>query len=710
MFLRFNEESQKLFILSLKEKNMLNDLYIGTEHIFLAILSMNNNYICKLLNDYGIYYDNFLAFFNKKKNDKTSNDFLFTPLMKDIISNLSGVDKKEVVINDIIYEILSHSNSKVNLVLKSMNVNVKDIVRKLNINSKKKKSNNKMILNEIGLNLNDKCSNDNELLLGRDNELDNIIEILCCKNKNNPLLIGDAGVGKTAIVEELARRIEKGNVPYQLKNKKIFSLSMSSLVAGTKYRGEFEEKINKLIAEVENCDDIILFIDEIHTLVGAGGADGAIDASNILKPSLARGTVKIIGATTNEEYKKYFSDDKALSRRFKNIYIKEPNCEETKDILKGIKSLYEDFHNVFIPDDIIDKIIFYSDKYISNRKFPDKAIDILDEICVLSSFSFNHIFDKVNVLEKELDNIVTLKNKSLIMSDYKMAKKYSYDESSIKLQILNLKKNYYKKNKRNIVKEEFLLRVMERKTNIPFYSFKYNNKKYIELVKKYKKDSLFDNNIISLIKRYYINFYNNILNNYFGNCLYIESSSDNLNNFFIDEMIHKFFLDKNKIYIDLNNYRSIDDLLRDSNFLSNIKNNIFSIIIVKNFNECVGSIKEFFNDIINNGYYLDNNNDKYELRSNIFIFSSLRCSSSLGFNNSFKNNNNLINLNSISKTKLKNKISNLSEGIYLSSKDLTTICDNITNGSYAFDNIDFLIKKEIYKFRNNLNKNRTIMV
>ena len=213
------------------------------------------------------------------------------------------------------------------------------------------------------------------------NTFERVLEILSRRGKNNPILIGDAGVGKTAIVEELARRIVNDDVPLSLRGKRIISLDMASSVAGTKYRGEFEERINKIIKELEENDDIILFIDEVHTLVGAGGAEGAIDASNIFKPALARGKIRCIGATTTSEFKKYIEKDSALERRFQKVLIKEPDGKTVKDILLNLKNIYEAYHNVNISDEIIDLIISLSNKYIYNRYEPDKSIDILDEVC-----------------------------------------------------------------------------------------------------------------------------------------------------------------------------------------------------------------------------------------------------------------------------------------------------------------------------------------
>lgn len=719
MFLRFSEDAQKLFLLSLKEKNKLNDSFIGSEHIFLGLLSMNNNYICKILNDAGVFYDKFLSFFEKKKDGDNSNYFIFTPLMKDILSSLSTVKKNEVGVVDVVLEILCSSNSKVNLALRKMNINIKDIMKSINSNNKKKKGFNRGILNEIGINLNEKCSNDNEVILGRDKELNMIIEILCCKNKNNPILIGEAGVGKTAIVEELARRVARGDVPYKLKNKKIYSVAMSSLVAGTKYRGEFEEKINKLILEVENNDDVILFIDEVHTLVGAGGADGAIDASNILKPSLARGNIKIIGATTNDEYKKYFANDKALSRRFKTVYIKEPNSEETKDILKGIKNIYEEYHNVVIPNAIIDRIVYYADKYIQNRKFPDKAIDILDEVCVLSSFVFDKSYEIINSLDKEVNEIINLKNKALIIGDYKTAMKCSCDEKKLQSKISKVQLDYYQSNRKNIVLEKTLLQVMERKTNIPFYSYKYEYNKFMIPFKKYKSNSIFMDNINNKINTFTLNFFSNIINHCFNNSLYIETSDNNKNNYFIDEYLNSFFKEVNVINIDINNFRNVDDLLGNDNycnekdnFINMIKNNYLSVVVISNYDNSDLSIKEFFNNINSYGYYINKNNEKIDFSNVLFIYNILNNNKTIGFNDKEVkiDNNCYINIDSLSRNKLKKRINKLIGTECLSNKNLNIIINRILSNSSYLNNLDFFIKKELVNKELNLNKNRTIRV
>ena len=239
----------------------------------------------------------------------------------------------------------------------SMGIDLDEMMNEFEIRLVSKKKSKKLLLDEFGIDLNKKALN-NEIdpVCGRDKEIKRVIEILSRRTKNNPLLIGDAGVGKTAIVEELARKIVNGDVPNSLKLKRIISVDMASLVAGTKYRGEFEERIRKIISEVENNDEIILFIDEIHTIVGAGGAEGAIDASNIFKPALARGKIKVIGATTKDEYKSTIEKDKALERRFQVVDVEEPSKEDVLNILYNLKDIYASYHHVIVDDAILENM------------------------------------------------------------------------------------------------------------------------------------------------------------------------------------------------------------------------------------------------------------------------------------------------------------------------------------------------------------------
>ena len=704
MFLSFNEESQKMLLLSLKEKNKLNDTHIGSEHIILSLLTMKNNSICKIFNECGIYYNNFFSVQKKKDDLINDNYYLFTPLINDIFLKLSKVKKDEVTIKDIIIEILSNSNSKVVYMLKILKVDITSLIKKINVNYKIKKKTNKTILKELGVNL---CDLDSDLnVIERENEIKEILEILCCKNKNNPILIGEAGVGKTAIVEELAKRISKGLVPNNLINKKIYSLSMSSLVAGTKYRGEFEEKINKLIEEVEEDEDIILFIDEIHTLVGAGGADGAIDASNILKPALARGKIKLIGATTTEEYNKYILNDKALNRRFKKVNIDEPSKEKVKKILLGIKHDYEKYHNVMIDNSLIDKIIYFCDIYLNDKKYPDKAIDILDEVCVLSLFEEkNNTFKN---LDNEIKKVIRLKNESLIIKDYKSAIKYSHDEKRLHNELSKYNKKNIKRKNNIKVLDKYLLKIMERKVNIPFYSIKYDNNFLKEKINKFKNITFFDEDVYCKIKE----ITNNIYFNLSSNCLYnkIDFYSE-IDTKYIDAYIDCFFPNINVINLDISNYRCIDELVND-NFLNKINKCNFFVMNISNFDICDNSIKQFFKDIKKDGYYIDKNNKKYCFDKGLFIFNNKSINNDVGFNkNKSCSLDNSIIVKNYSSKRLKAKIKDIciKKGLNFDEDFISKVLIEVEKDNNV-DRIDYYISKLMRKNIIKSNRNRTIKV
>lgn len=312
MFGNFNEDARKVIKDAKKEMYELKHPYVGSEHLFLSILKNSKN-ISEKLKEYNLTYETFkneiidIIGIGKEEN----NWFLYTPLLKRIIENAIINSKEnnngEVTVEHLFSSLLEEGEGIAIRVMLGMNINLDELYNTFSYKLvNKKKKNKKLLIEELGVDLNKKALN-NEIdpVIGRDKEIKRILEILCRRTKNNPLLIGHAGVGKTAIVEELSRLISIGDVPRCLKNKRIISLDMASTVAGTKYRGEFEERVRKILKEIEENDDIILFIDEIHTLVGAGGAEGAIDASNIFKPALARNKIKCIGATTIEEYKKY---------------------------------------------------------------------------------------------------------------------------------------------------------------------------------------------------------------------------------------------------------------------------------------------------------------------------------------------------------------------------------------------------------------------
>lgn len=415
----YTMELKRMLNYSEIEAKNLNDKYIDSHHYILSLLKHDKN-INNVFKKYNITYNSFLCEVKKSKIEKGFIN-IYSLNLKKIIDCACYYNKNEKKIRvdnyNCILSLLKNDESQTINILNKMNVNVSLLYKEF-----KKQNNNKtnLYIKEIGVDLNLKAKlNEFDKTIGRKKEIQRLIEILARKNKNNPILIGEAGVGKTAIVEELAKKIVSNNVPNFLKNTTIISVNISSLVSGTKYRGDFEEKLNKIIKELEDNKKIIMFIDEIHTLVGAGGAEGAIDASNILKPALSRGNIKCIGATTINEYKKYIEKDKALDRRFQKIYIEEPNNKETLTILKRIKKDYEKYHNVKVNDNVLEKIVYLSKKYINDRKEPDRSIDILDEICAKAE-----VKNKNDILckqKKELEKIITKKHNAIKTKDYKTA-------------------------------------------------------------------------------------------------------------------------------------------------------------------------------------------------------------------------------------------------------------------------------------------------
>ena len=439
MFSRFSEEAQKALILAKAEMNNLRHPYVGSEHLLLAILSMKDLELTKALASYNITYEVFKKELIKIVGvGKEANEwFLYTPLLKRVIETaiLNGKEKGEVEVsvNELLLAILEEGEGVAIRLLIGLNIDVDEIYNCISKDSKviNKAIHKKLLVEEFSVNLNKKVvSNEVDPVVGRDEEIKNLIEILCRRGKNNPLLIGEAGVGKTAIVEELARRIVDGNVPKLLKGKTILSLPMANLVAGTKYRGEFEERVSKILKELEDNDNIIVFIDEIHTIVGAGGAEGAIDASNIIKPTLARGKIQLIGATTTYEYHTFIEKDKALNRRFQLVMVDEPNVLKTKEILKKLKPLYEAYHFVNISDDIIDLIVDLSDTYIYEYYQPDKSIDILDEVCTKASLLESKKDSLLYKINLELGKVISYKKKAIIKQDFDLASKYKEKLSS----------------------------------------------------------------------------------------------------------------------------------------------------------------------------------------------------------------------------------------------------------------------------------------
>ncbi len=507
MFSRFSEEAQKALILAKKEMNNLRHPYVGSEHLFLSILSMKDLEITKVLASYNITYEVFKSELIRIVGvGKNANQwFLYTPLLKRVIEtailNSKEKGEVEVSVNELLLAILEEGEGVAIRLLIGLNIDVDEIYNSISKDSKvsNKAIHKKLLVEDFAVNLNKKVvGNEVDPVIGRDDEIKSLIEILCRRGKNNPLLIGEAGVGKTAIVEELARRIVEGNVPKPLKGKTILSLPMANLVAGTKYRGEFEERVSKILKELEENDDIIVFIDEVHTIVGAGGAEGAIDASNIIKPALARGKIQLIGATTTYEYHNFIEKDKALNRRFQIIMIEEPTKDKTKEILKKLKPLYEAYHFVSISDDIIDLIVELSSTYIYEYYQPDKSIDILDEVCTKASLLESKNDTELLKINTKLQEVISNKKKAIIKQDFDLASTYKEKEKELLTKKNELELNLMTKRKPKKITKEMVADVIYLKTKIPVYEINKSSRKIInDLDKNLKKAVLGQDEIIT---------------------------------------------------------------------------------------------------------------------------------------------------------------------------------------------------------------------
>lgn len=460
MFHNFGFAVSSLLEQAEKEREILRHPYVGSEHLLLAILKKDSQ-LSKKLKKNGLTYQNF----KKELIDvvgcasKFQELILYTPLLKRIIEialqdaeeNNKGIVKEE----HLFLAMLEEGEGIAIRIMMSMDIDLDELYDSLKLKKGSKEKENLEIY-KIGIVLNDTI-NMKEEVVKREKELELIIETLLRCKKNNPLLVGKAGVGKTALVEELVRRIKKGEVPEELLDHEIIMLEMGSLVAGTKYRGEFEERLTKLIKEIIDHKNIILFIDEIHSMVNAGGAEGAINASDILKPYLARGELKCIGATTTEEYYKFINKDKALERRFELIKLEEPTKEETIEILNQVKKEYETHHHIKITEENVKDIVECAEEFIFGKNNPDKSLELLDSVCAKKKALRKNRTIKHH--QNELQKLNTTKEKLIRAGKFEEA--------------LDLKKKEEKILKKNDVKEKILkltkkdiLEVVEKKTGI----------------------------------------------------------------------------------------------------------------------------------------------------------------------------------------------------------------------------------------------------
>ena len=644
----FSEEAQFVLLKAREEMISLNHPYIGTEHLILSLLK-NDDVLAKRLGEYGLNYDNFKHEIISVigKGTREAKFYLYTPLLKKIMEN-SLLDAKdnnngEVTTVHLFSALLEEGEGIAIRILIGMGISLEDLYDEFSgkLIRKPSKRKRKLLIDELGNDLVEKAKKKKmDPVVGRDRELNRVIEILCRRAKNNPILIGEAGVGKTAIVEALSQKIAVGDVPIHLQNKRIISLDMATLVSGTKYRGEFEERMQKILKEVEHEENIILFIDEIHTLVGAGGAEGAIDASNILKPALARGTIHCIGATTVREYKKFIEEDKALDRRFQKVMIEEPSLDTTIQILKKLKPIYEHYHQVKIPDQIISEIVRLSDKYIYYLHNPDKSIDILDEVSSSISIRQTNEGKKLNQLKKERNEIQKVKNSYILDNNLREAYLALKKESALTSAI----NEFELKNQSccKVVALEDVAEVIHEKTGIPVYEILKEKVNMVEKLERELKNCVVGQDkaiqeLIQATKKMKFGYANHRVKSY----LFVGPTGVGKTNLAVS---YAKFLngEKNLIRLDMSEYAdatSINKIIGsapgyvgyedNNNVLTKIKEKPTAVILLDEIDKANSSVLNLLYQILDVGELTDAKNNTVSFRNNIIIMTS-----NLGFEES----------------------------------------------------------------------------
>ena len=468
--------------------------YIGTEHILYGLVEEQNGVASKVLANQGVTSEAVLKQIeeligiNEQGSIEDADTIGFTPRTKRIIENAfveaRRLNSEYIGTEHLLVGIMREGDSVAVRIMMDLNVNPQklynEIVRAINEGGgqeqKSKKTSNggsfnqTPTLNQYGSDLTKKAREGKlDPVIGRTTEIDRVIQILSRRTKNNPCLIGEPGVGKTAIAEGLAEKIVAGDVPETLKDKRVVSIDISSMVAGAKYRGDFEERIKKSLEEVRKAGDVILFIDEIHTIVGAGSAEGAVDAANILKPLLARGEIQVVGATTTNEYRKYIEKDAALERRFSPVTVSEPTEEDTVKILEGLRDKYEAHHNVKITDEAIKAAVELSTRYVNDRYLPDKAIDLIDEAASKVKMQTYTKPDSIRKLEAEIEKVDKEKEEAIAIQNFEKAAKLRDTEKNKKQELAEKQSKWKDNNTKKVMTltKEDIASVIASWTGIP---------------------------------------------------------------------------------------------------------------------------------------------------------------------------------------------------------------------------------------------------
>ena len=504
----FTPRAQQVLALARKEADRFNHNFVGTEHLLLGLIKLGQGVAVNVLQKMGLDLETVRMEVEKQvgtgPDQKMIGNIPYTPRVKKVLA-LASKEAKQlnhtyVGTEHILLGLLREGDGVAARVLKNLDVDIEqtrqEILKELDPNfsgqeeggggggegggggggpvekatPEKKGEVKTPALKAFGRDLTEIArKGEMDPVIGRKNEIERVIQILCRRTKNNPVLLGEAGVGKTAIVEGLAQEIAKGNVPELLRDKRVITLDLALMVAGTKYRGQFEERIKAVMDEIRRAKNIILFIDELHTIVGAGSAEGTMDASNIIKPALSRGEMQCIGATTLNEYRKYIEKDAALERRFQSIKVEAPSVEEAIQILKGLRPKYEEHHKADITDQAVDAAVKFSDRYITDRYLPDKAIDLMDEAGSRSRIGAMTRPPEVKDLEAQIEEIKTQKEKAIREQDFEGAASMRDKEKHAKEKlegVLTAWKNS-REEKRVKVDEEDILQVVSKWTGIP---------------------------------------------------------------------------------------------------------------------------------------------------------------------------------------------------------------------------------------------------
>ena len=493
MTYKFTSRAKKAIELANDAAIELGHRYVGTEHLLYGLVKEGNGVASKVLENQGVTPEKVIDItIELLGKDAVGEDTLgFTPRIKRVIENAFIEARKlgydYIGTEHLLIGILREGDSVATRILIGLNVSIQklygEIIRVINEgedfksesdsqsrNGKIGSYNQTPTLNQFGEDLTEKAREGKlDPVIGRKEEIERVVQILSRRTKNNPCLIGEPGVGKTAVVEGLAQKIISGDIPEILKDKRIVTVDISSMVAGAKYRGDFEERIKKALNEVKKVGDVILFIDEIHTIVGAGSAEGAIDAANILKPLLARGEIQLVGATTLDEYRKFIEKDSALERRFSPVTVNEPTEKDTILILKGVRDKYEAHHNVKITDEAIEAAVKLSERYINDRYLPDKAIDLIDEAASRARLKTYVEPDSLKQLEEEISNINKDKEEAVRTQKFEKAAAFRDKEKELKLKYEKEQNKWKNKNNKSVtdITEENIAEVISNWTGIP---------------------------------------------------------------------------------------------------------------------------------------------------------------------------------------------------------------------------------------------------